>query len=102
MNEFQFEATVWKWQGDGPATWRFVTLPFDLTDEIDELTTGRQGGFGSVRVEVTIGRTTWSTSVFPDSKRKSFVLPVKAPVRKAEGLAEGTEATVRLELAPYA
>ena len=98
MNEFQFEAAVWKWQGDGPATWRFVTLPFDLTDEIDELTTGRQGGFGSVRVEVTVGRTTWATSVFPSKEHKSFILPVKAAVRKAEGLADGTIASVTLRL----
>ena len=95
---WEFTAPLWKW--DGNAAWHFITLPFEVTDEIDEITTGKQGGFGSVKVNVTIGRTTWSTSVFPDSKRKSFVLPVKAPVRKAEGLAEGREATVRLALAP--
>ena len=98
MNEFQFEAPLWKWQGDGPASWHFVTLPFDLTDDIDELTTGRQGGFGSVRVEVTIGCTTWTTSVFPSKEQQSFILPVKAPVRKAEGLAHGVIAHVTLRL----
>ena len=98
MNEFQFEAQVWQWKGDGPATWRFLTLPFDLTDEIDELTTGRQGGFGSVRVEVTIGRTTWATSVFPSKEQRSFILPVKAAVRKAEALADGVTAHVTLRL----
>ena len=98
MNEFQFEAPLWKWQGDGPASWHFVTLPFDLTDDIDELTTGRQGGFGSVRVEVTIGCTTWTTSVFPSKEQQSFILPVKAAVRKAEGLADGVIAHVTLRL----
>ena len=96
---YEFIAPLWKW--DGNAAWHFLTLPFDVTDEIDEITTGRQGGFGSVPVKVTIGGTTWSTSVFPDKKRESFILPVKAPVRKAEGLAVGTPANVRLELAGY-
>lgn len=102
MSEWEFEAQVWQWQGDGPATWRFVTLPFDLTDEIDDLTTGRQGGFGSVKVQVTIGRTTWTTSVFPSKEQRSFILPVKAPVRKAEGLADGDTALVTLRLVDFA
>jgi hypothetical protein len=93
---WEFTAPLWKW--DANAAWHFLTLPFDVTDEIDELTTGKQGGFGSVPVRVTVGRTTWTTSVFPDKGRESFVLPVKAAVRKAEGLAEGTPANVRLEL----
>ena len=99
MSVFEFEATVWQWKGDGPATWRFVTLPFDITDEIDDLTTGRQGGFGSVPVKVTIGATTWTTSIFPSKEHKSFILPVKAAVRKAENLTDGTSCNVTLELA---
>ena len=99
MSVFEFEATIWQWKGDGPATWRFVTLPFDITDEIDDLTTGKQGGFGSVPVKVTVGRTTWTTSIFPSKEQQSFILPVKAAVRKAEGLADGTSCNVTLELA---
>lgn len=96
---WEFTAPLWKW--DGNAAWHFLTLPFEVTDEIDEITTGKQGGFGSVPVRVTVGRTSWSTSVFPDKWRESFILPVKAAVRKAEGLAPGTPALVRLELAGY-
>ena len=101
MSSWDFDAVVWQWRGDGSATWRFVTLPFALTDEIDDLTTGRQGGFGSVKVEVTIGRTTWTTSVFPSKEQRSFILPVKAPVRKAEGLADGDTTRVTLRLVDF-
>ena len=82
----------------GPQSWYFITLPHDVTDEIDELTEGRQRGFGSVRVQVTVGSTTWATSIFPDTKAGSFVLPVKKPVRTAEGLADGDAVEVHLEL----
>jgi hypothetical protein len=55
-------------------------------------------GFGSVRVRATVGGTTWTTSVFPDSTRGAYVLPVKKAVRRAEGLDEGDPADVVLEV----
>ena len=79
---FTFDAELWEYQGENP--WVFVTLPIDVADEIDE---GVQvkGGFGSVKVEVTLGSSTWRTSLFPDKESGSFVLPVKRQVRAAEG-----------------
>ena len=57
---------------------------------------GRRG-FGSVRVTVTLGDSRWQTSLFPN-KDGSWFLPVKKPVREAEGLLEGDEVEVTLEL----
>mgnify|MGYP003526157064 CR=1 FL=1 len=51
-----------------------------------------------VRVQVTVGSTTWATSIFPDTKARSFVLPVKKAVRSAEGLTDGDPVEVALEL----
>ena len=65
-------------------------------DEIDARFGHRAGGFGSVRVEATIGATTWQTSIFPDTRRRTYVLPVKKAVRAAEGLADGSSADVTL------
>ena len=41
-------------------------------------------GFGSVRVEATIGGSTWRTSIFPSDD--AYILPIKKAVREAEGL----------------
>jgi hypothetical protein len=49
-----------------------------------------------LRVEVTIGETRWSTSIFPDRKRGTYVLPVKKSVRIAEQLVAGAPAAVSL------
>lgn len=49
-------------------------------------------GFGSLRVEVTIGDTTWRTSIFYDRTVSSYLLPVNAAVRKAAGLTDGDQA----------
>ena len=95
MIESSFEAEVWVAQN---GSWHFVTLPFDLADEIDDHAPDAKVGFGSVRVEATIGATTWSTSVFPDRRAKSFVLPLKASVRRAENVAVGQRVSVTLRL----
>ena len=94
MLEYAFTAEVFRWQAD--AAWRFLEVPEELSDEIRELTRGMTGGFGSVRVQVTIGDTTWGTSLFPSKERGVYVLPVKAAVRKAEGIADGDEVDVVL------
>ena len=93
---YRFEAELWLHQGD--AAWHFVTLPADVADDIRARTAGERRGFGSVRVEVAVGNTTWSTSVFPDKTSGSYVLPVKRSVRESEGLEAGEVAGVDLRL----
>jgi hypothetical protein len=99
-NTFEFAADLWRHAGQ--AAWFFVTLPHGVADDIDEITADSRRGFGSVRVEVTVGVTTWSTSVFPDTKSESFLLPVKKAVRLAEDLHEGSPVVVRLRLVDLA
>ena len=100
MTTYDFAASLWRWEAKDEAksgAWFFLSLPFDVSDEIEEAA-GPGRGFGSVRVEVTVGSSTWRTSVFPSGEHKTYVLPVKKAVRVAEGLGEGTEAKVRLSL----
>ena len=93
-----FEAELWIWDARRADTWTFVSLPADVSDEIEALADGSTHGFGSVPVRVTIGGSTWTTSVFPDRGRGCYVLPVKKAVRKAERLDIGDVATVRVEV----
>ena len=93
-----FKAKVWTQESTG--AWHFATLPPDLSKRIRTLTTGLRKPFGSFRVSARTGATTWSTSLFADTKSGSFVLPVKSDVRKREGIALGDmiEITVTFEL----
>jgi hypothetical protein len=93
---FQFDTELW--QHNGPAAWYFLTVPTDIAEEITELTAGDRRGFGSIRVTATAGRTTWDTSIFPDSASKSYVLPVKRQVRDREALDAGQSVHVALDL----
>ena len=92
----RFTAELWPYEGE--AAWWFLTVPVDVSDDLRERTEGLRRGFGSVRVQVTIGGTSWSTSVFPDSKQGTYVLPVKKAVRVREELEEGDQVDVALEL----
>ena len=88
------EAKLWKYSA-GAGAWYFLS---STKTQGVELRRERKGGkgFGSVRVNVRIGSTRFATSLFPTSDGP-FLLPVKASVRRREGLEEG--AFVRAECA---
>jgi hypothetical protein len=94
----EFDAELWVWEARRDDGWTFVSLPAESSEEIRDLTGGQRRGFGSVRVRVSIGGTTWKTSIFPDTARGVYVLPIKRDVRKAESLAAGDVASVTVEL----
>ena len=95
---YEFDADLWRWDVRKTDGWTFVSLPTDLADEINDVAGPISRGFGSLRVDVTIGATTWRTSIFPDSRRGTYVLPLKRAVRSAENLQVGDVARVRLRL----
>lgn len=95
---WQFEAPLWLWDARQADAWTFVSLPTDVADEVLEVGEAVARGFGSLRVEVTVGATTWRTSVFPSKGLGTYVLPIKRAVRRAEGLDDGDTARVRLRL----
>ena len=94
---------LWRWTTpSAPAAWHFVTID-GAAGEVLSATAlmrrleGMSRGFGSLKVTVVIGASTFKTSVFP-SKELGWLLPVKASVRKAEGLAEGDAVELALEV----
>jgi len=93
---YSFTAELWEWTSK--TSWYFLSLPEDDADDIEERFGRTAAGFGSIRVEVRIGDTTWQTSVFPSSSEKTYVLPVKKAVRKAESLGPGSKAEVELTI----
>ena len=97
---YTFEAELWVWDARRADSWTFVSLPAEAAAEIRERADPTPArGFGSVPVRATIGGSTWATSIFPDSARDSYSLPVKKAVRRAEGLTDGDVATVTVEVA---
>jgi hypothetical protein len=96
IGTFEFSAPLW--QHPGADGWHFVSVPVEISDDITDLTVSIRRGFGSVRVAVTVGSTTWRTSIFPDGKTGTYVLPMKKVVRAAEHLTTGTDVEAQLEI----
>lgn len=94
--KYQFEGIVRLW----PANEKFFLLPLpkDVSDEIFEISDGLTAGFGSLKVEAQIGSVVWRSSIFPDKTKGTFELPLKAEVRKKNGLVVGSIAICEIEL----
>ena len=98
MRPLEFEAELWLWDARRADTWTFVSVPPELSEEIrDQAAALPPAGFGSVRVTVTIGSSTWQTSVFPSGDGR-YDLPVKKAVRRVERVESGDRVRVRLEV----
>lgn len=93
---YSFNEALWLYHGEG--AWYFITLPIEYAEEIKSLSNPIKRGFGSIRVTATIGATTWKTSIFPDSKSKSYILPIKKEIRIKNNLHNGQKAKVSLIL----
>ena len=88
-------------EGYDPIGW--VALTGEAADAVaaHELTRrlelGKRRGFGSVKATVWVGDSRWQTSLFPQ-KSGGWFLPIKKPVRLAEGLDFGDVVAGELEL----
>lgn len=85
--EYKFSNTLWLYPGE--AAWHFITLPAELARDIKAEHGYKARGFGSLKVRAQIGDSAWDTSIFPDKKSGSYVLPVKKTVRVKEKVNAG-------------
>ena len=93
---FDVTAPLLRWELNR-ASYHVVMLTEEISDEIAALPLP-PAGFGSVKVTATVGAQTWSTSVFPSSKDGVYWMPVKKLVMKREGLEEGSDVVLHLEI----
>jgi hypothetical protein len=90
--EFSGRILFWK----GPAPWFFVAVPDQLSRDLKSISNLVTYGWGVIPVHVRIGRTGYTTSLFP--KDGLYLVPIKASVRRAENLSEGDSVTIHLEV----
>ena len=98
MDRYEFSAEVWVWNARQQDGWTFLSVPQDASEEIRAYSASQpRAGFGSVRVSVTIGNSTWQTSVFPNEDG-TYALPIKKSVRRTEDIEAGDVVTVQLRI----
>jgi hypothetical protein len=92
--KFEFNAKIWIYSGKG--AWHFVALPLDMSKEIRDNLKDEEEGWGRLKAVAEIGNTKWDTAIWFDTKRKTYLLPIKAEIRKKEKLETDMEVQVRV------
>ncbi|MBK8444901.1 MAG: DUF1905 domain-containing protein [Sphingobacteriales bacterium] len=80
--KYEFSAKVWKHSASGG--WHFVSLPAAMAAEIKENLKWQQEGWGRLKATAKIGGSQWETALWFDTKHKTYLLPLKAEIRKKE------------------
>lgn len=97
-NLYKITVKVWLYPGES-SSWHFITVPRKESADIETRYKEFKKGWGSLPVEVKLGDTTWKTSVFPDRKSGTYLLPLKAIVRRKEGVEAGDTVTAHFSIA---
>jgi hypothetical protein len=92
--DLEFSAEVWFWRG--PSPYHFVTVPEDESAELADAAARVTYGWGMIPVTARIGKTRWTTSLFP--KDGGYIVPLKDVVRRSEDLDVGDAVTVALHV----
>ena len=93
---YSFNAELWLYPGE--AAWHFLTLPEEIAENIREQSAGHSKAFGSVKVTAEIAGHDWETSLFPDTKTGTYLLPVKKAIRDKAMISDGDEVAVHLSI----
>lgn len=99
--KYKIKNKVWLYPGH--AGWHFFTVPPEMASDISSRFHGLKRGWGSLPVHVevknSIGeRSKYNTSIFPDKKSGTYLLPIKKEVRKIVGIQAGDILEVVLEI----
>ena len=95
MIVLDFQATVF--QADDGDAWHWVGLDEGASEAVTRFSRGATGGWATIKVEATVGATTWNTSLFLASD-DTYLLPLKKDVRRAEAINDGDEIEVSVRL----
>jgi hypothetical protein len=95
-NKYRVRGKVWFYPG--MAGWHFLTLPKKQSEKIKKDFGTNSRGWGSLPVVVTVRKTSWKTSIFPDKREGAYLLPLKAQVRKKEAIYVDDIVTFTIEL----
>lgn len=86
--EFKFSAKAYQYSAsaDMMSGWTFVSLPKELSMKIRESFKCLEEGWGRMKVTAKIGNSEWRTSIWFDTKQDTYLLPLKAVIRKKENI----------------
>jgi hypothetical protein len=64
----------------------FVSLPKEVSIEIRNNFKCLEEGWGRMKVTAKVGNSEWQTAIWFDTKQDTYLLPLKATIRKKENI----------------
>ncbi len=101
--KFKSKVIVWNAgnnaKGGESGAWRFARVPEAMSAKIKALQKGKlRRGWGAVYANAKVGKSEWQTSIFPDRRSATYLLPLKKLIRFEENLYDGDEFTFSIEI----
>lgn len=82
----KYEFSEKPWQHSSPGGWYFVSLPTEMSREIRSVLKNEEEGWGRLKAVAKIGKSEWKTAIWFDSKNETYLLPLKAEIRRKENI----------------
>jgi hypothetical protein len=96
QNVFKLRSKIFLYPG--MAGWHFIAVPKQQSEIIKKRFGTLKRGWGSLPVAVLLGKASWKTSIFPDTKAGTYLLPLRAQIRKKEGLSAKDAVSFSIEI----
>lgn len=85
--KYEFSAKAYQYSSSAEMSgWTFVSLPKDIAIEIRDNFKWLEEGWGRMKVAAKIGDSEWNTAIWFDTKQETYLLPLKAVIRKKENI----------------
>ena len=96
--KIKYEFCEKSWQHSSPSGWYFVALPKEISKEIRSILKFQEEGWGRLKAVAKIGKSEWKTAIWFDTKINTYLLPLKAEIRKKENISAEKEIDVTIWL----
>ena len=94
--KYQFSSKLWKHSSEGG--WFFITVPKNYSEEIRNNLKWQEEGWGRMKATAQVNGSSWDTAIWFDKKHNTYLLPLKADIRKKAGLQLGDRVEVTISV----
>lgn len=94
--KIKYEFSAEAWQHTSPGGWYFISLPSTMALEIRTALQSEEEGWGRLKAVAKTGNSKWKTAIWFDTKINTYLLPLKAEIRKKEAITAGKTIQITL------
>lgn len=101
MSKLKFEFSAKPYQcssSEDMCGWVFVDLPKEMSIDIRDNFKCLEEGWGRLKITAKLGESEWQTSIWFGTKADTYLLPLKAKIRKQEKVVLGEDVNIIISI----